>query len=86
VLTKFATALAATAALVAAAIPATASASPPYNYGHCVAYEAMFGGPVPELTRFFSPVTAFEDENGDITKIVGPKSPDGIGLACGVTP
>ena len=83
--TKIARAAVATAALVAAAVPATASAAP-YNFGNCVAYEAMSGAPVSEFIEYSSPAKVFEDENGNIVKIVGSRHPRNISTACGVAP
>ena len=78
---RLTTLLAAGAAIAAVAAPATAPAAPnpdpgqkPYNYGTCVAYQAMFGDePVSEFTAGSAPLTAFGDY---ADKVVGPKHAD----------
>jgi hypothetical protein len=73
-------------ATATAALPAAASAERPSwagekpgNYGSCVAYEAMTGGPVTEFIGRTSPLVTHDSE-GEVTS--GPKNPDGDVMAC----
>jgi hypothetical protein len=71
--------LATAAALLAAAVPATASAGEqPLNYGHCLSEEAMSGGSVREFTASFGPATVVGD------RVNLPPGSNRLYVACGV--